>query len=124
MDESVDYEKMVIHILPELFRSNYMSGESEHYRKCPVCSHIEYAHEDLAMHMVDEHPTKLKEYADSILYMLKYPVSYFAYQGQLGMNMCSICGEQDMTNYELNRHMLSHKEYFHDIIKWLRERAK
>ena len=125
MDDKVDYDQIVTEILPELFHSSYMLDQSEQYRKCPVCEQNEsFDHQDLAEHIINEHPEKLTEYADSISEMLNNPLNYFVCESLYEDPACSICGKRPVTKLELNEHMLSHKQYFKDIVKWLRERAK
>ena len=125
VDEEIDYEQIVTNILPEFFHSSYMFGQSEQYRKCPICKDNKYYdHEDLAAHIVDEHPEKLTEYANSISEMLNHPLDYFVYESLYGSAACSICGKRLATEIEMNKHMLSHKQYFKDVLKWLRDRAK
>ena len=124
IDEEIDYERIVTDILPELFHSSYMFGQNEQYRKCPICKDVKYEdHEDLAVHIIDEHPEKLTEYANSISEMINHPLDYFIYEGLFGSATCSVCGKRLETELEMNRHMLSHKQYFKNIVKWLQETA-
>ena len=130
MDKDTNYARMITDILPELFHSHYFSYRPEQERHCPICNSEEEfgEHEDLAKHVVDTHPHLLAEYAESLSYMFKHPLDYFIFDDEeINWRICNVCGTNityNFTDAEAKRHILSHKEYFDDIINWLRERAK
>lgn len=113
-------------ILPELFHSMYMENEPEYYRVCPVCKKKTTfeTHDDLTEHVLSEHPAKLTEYSKSLSCMLDNPFRYFNTYEYDGLYCCGVCGKPRISRSEFNRHFLKHKEYFNDIIAWLREHAK
>ena len=123
-DEYFSYLHIIETVLPELFHSDCMNESAEANRFCPVCKMRFPYHVSLARHIVANHSSYLNDYSKSLSYLVEHPIEFFSAYNWGSLKGCNLCGETRMTDTEFKRHMLTHKDYFNDVIRWMRENAK
>jgi len=121
-------------ILYSLFRSQTFSDRPEEIPVCPFCSNFSdpnhQSHNDLAYHIMDEHPNELLTYSEIIENVLNNPLhnihfgeGYYKrvmggeeYYNRMGKDedvtlICSFCVDHFTNKIELNKHYREeHKE--------------
>ena len=120
-------------VLQGLFHTEAMSDTPEQSRICPFCTYRGTDHPDLISHILDNHPERVKQYIESLDYILKNPVDNInvAYDwadliGHPSASMtCAFCGQELWDDAYAKKHMnVVHKQEFEAVSEMLKEYGK